>query len=455
MVRPDGTLATPVRLALAAVVFIGFAVAIADPFTTLFYGSYIAVGALLAIRRPRNAVSWLLVAIAFALLGTTIGPRLDVAALLAGGGSPADRVGLWLGAWIAIALFLGFAALTFVFPSGRLPAGRWRLLAVALLTIGGLICVATMLEPTVSVSVTGGSVNLPNPLGVLPDGPVWPALTTASYALTLGALAAAIINMLARYRGSDEQTKLQLRWILASMAFVLVGIVFALSVIALHGDDAGGVAWILVIAAYPTVPAAVGIAVLRYRLYEIDRIVNRALVYGAMTAILGGVFAAATALSQRLFISLAGQTSDAAIVLTTLVVVTAYGPLRKRVESVVDRYFKYDQREYGPYLADLQRLRDLIEPTRAAHRLATEAMGQTGAVGVAVIDRAGTVLASAGRWPTDPRLVVPIAAAGSVLSSIVLGPRRDGNPHAPARLQTLAEIGAVAADTARLGSQLE
>lgn len=455
MVRADGTLATPVRLALAAVVLIGFVLAIADAFTILFYGSYIAVGALLAIRRPRNAVSWLLVGIAFALLGTTIPQRFDVPALLAGGGSLADRAALWIRAWIAIALFLGFAALTFIFPSGQLPKGRWGRTAIVLLAVGGLICVATMLEPIVTVSVAGGSVNLPNPLGLLPDGPFWPIITGASYAVPLAALTAAVINMLVRYRGSDEQTRLQLRWLLASMAFVLIGIVFALSVFAIRGDDAGGLAWILVIGAYPTVPLAVGVAVLRYRLYQIDRIVNRALVYGAMTAILGGVFAAATALSQRLFIAFAGQTSDAAIVLTTLVVVTAYGPLRKRVESVVDRYFKYDQREYGPYLADLRRLRELIEPTLAARRLATEAMAQTGAVGVAVVGATSTILASAGTWPAEPNIEVPIAVTGSDLATVLLGPRSDGKPHAAARLRALAEIGTVAADTARVGAHLK
>ena len=454
MVRSDGTLTTPVRVALLAILVVGFVLAAADPFITLFYGSYVAVGAVLAIRRPRNVVSWLLVGIAFAFLGLTGQPDIDVPALLAGSGSLVDRAAAWISAWIAIALFLGFAALTFVFPSGRLPEGRWRRLSIGLLAVGAVICVATMLEPTITLSTAGGDVDVPNPLGLLPAGPWWPAITAASYVVTIGALAAAVINMLVRYRGSDEQTRLQMRWLLASMAFVLVGIVFALALIAIRGDDAGGLAWVVVVVAYPTVPLAVGVAVLRYRLYEIDRIVNRALVYGVMTAIMGGVFAAAIALSQRLFISLAGQTSDATIVLTTIVVVSVYAPLRKRVEHVVDRYFKYDQREYGPYLADIQRLLELIEPKRAAGRLAKEVLAHTGAVGVAVIGASGDLLASAGTWPVEPTVAVPIAVAGSALASVLLGPRRDGKPVPAARLQALAEIGAVAADTARVGDRL-
>jgi hypothetical protein len=195
-------------------------------------------------------------------------------------------------------------------------------------------------------------------------------------------------------------------------------------------------------------PLAIGLAILRYRLYEIDRIVNRALVYGAVTAILAGAFAAATALSQRLVVSVAGQSSDTAIVITTLIVVAIYAPVRKRVEAFVDRYFKYDQREYGPYLDELRRFLDLVQPERAAARLAHEAIRNTSALGAAVTGPDGAVIASAGTWPAEPSVAVLVSsngANGSALTSVLLGPRRDGKPHPPAQLQALADAGAVVA----------
>jgi hypothetical protein len=163
------------------------------------------------------------------------------------------------------------------------------------------------------------------------------------------------------------------------------------------------------------------------------------------------VFAAATTLSQRLFVAVAGQSSDAAVVLTTLVVVAVYAPVRKRIEAVVDRYFKYDQRAYGRYLDELGHLLELIEPARAAARLAKEALVHTGATGVAVLAPGGRIVASAGTWPADPAVAVPIDAAGSPLASLLVGPRIDGKAHAPARLTELGEAAKVAAIAVRAG----
>lgn len=446
MTRTDGTLATLPRLALVALALGGFVLASVDPFTLVFFGSYVVVGLILAFRRPTNGVSWLLIAIAFAFLGTTTPPRIDFAALQAGRAPLLDSVQAWIAAWIAPAAFLGFAGLAFVFPSGRLPAGRWRRPSILVLVIGLVVVALSAVQPIITLSPSGGaSIDVPNPIGVLAGAPFWPIFLPASYVYIIAALAIAVLSLLARYGRADDQTRLQLRWLLAALAFVLVGIVFGLGTIVVRGDDAGGLAWIPVAIAYPCVPLAIGVAVLRYRLYEIDRIVNRALVYGAVTAILAGVFAAVTGLSQRLFIEVAGQSSDAAVVLTTLVVVAVYAPLRKRVETVVDRYFKYDQREYGPYLDELRHLLELVEPSHAAARLAREALTHTGATGVAVIGHGEEVLATAGAWPGGPVETVAVPASGAPLMAIRLGPRRDRRPYPARQLRALADAAAVAA----------
>jgi hypothetical protein len=263
--------------------------------------------------------------------------------------------------------------------------------------------------------------------------------------LTLAIFALAIASMLTRYRGASETTRLQMRWLLAAVSFVLLGVVVALILDLAVGTQLQGNIWIPVLIAYPTVPIAVGVAILRYRLYEIDRIVNRALVYGAVTAILAGVFAGVTVLTQRIFVALTGQKSEAAIVLTTLAVATLYAPVRKQVEAIVDRYFKYDQRLFGPYREELRRTLDVLAPRRAAQRLAREAIAETGAVGVAVVGGDGAVLASAGEWPTEPSITVPVGTEGAALAAILLGPRRDGRAHRAPVLAALGEVAGMAA----------
>jgi hypothetical protein len=327
--------------------------------------------------------------------------------------------------------------LPLLYPTGNLQSRRWRIV-VAIGTVGIMLGAI-------------GSAVLPGPLAdprgpLNPFVPPEPLLSFIQVASTISNFAAPPIfllslgGLLLRFRRSTGVERQQIKWFLfvASVATVAFGLsIFSIGPI----SDVG---WVVGILAMGFLPLAIGLAILRYRLYEIDRIVNRALVYGALTAILAGVFAAATALSQRLFIAVAGQSSDGAIVLTTLVVVAIYAPVRKRVEAVVDRYFKYDQREFGPYIDELRRLLDLVEPRRAAARLAREAMKHTGATGVAVTGSDGAVIASAGRWPVEPTMPVPLAPEGSVLAAVVLGPRRDGKPHPPARLRALAEAGTIA-----------
>jgi hypothetical protein len=446
LLRADGTLSSVARVALLAVVLAGFLLAASDAFPLLFYGSYVAIGLVLAIRRPRNAVSWMLIAIAFGFIAVTSRLDVDVAAMQAGHPTLSDALKGWLAGWMGPAFFVAYAALTFVFPAGTLPPGPWRRTAVIALG-GGLVVVAlVMVQPLLRLTPGDGpEITVPNPFGVLPDGPWWDAFFPASYLVPIGALAIAIASLFARYRAGAEQLRLQLRWLLAAMALLLFGIAFGLAVSALHGDDVGGLVWIPAIVAYPSVPVAIGVAVLRYRLYEIDRIVNRAIVYGTVTAILAGAFAAATAVSQRLVITIAGESTETATVLTTLVVVALYAPVRKRVEAVVDRRFKYEERQYGPYLDELRRLLDLIDPSRAAARLAREARSSSGAAAVAIVGRDGSIIATAGPWTGLEAARVDIPASGSPLAAVLLAARPDGRPLEPDRLTTLANVAAVVA----------
>jgi hypothetical protein len=415
----------------------------------LFYALFLvlptslgSMGMLLTVRRPANPIGWLLL-VSGVLAAVTFSVGEYGRNAVTGGHpeAPFAIAATWLASWLFIpAIGMLVVFLPLLYPTGTLLGRRWR--AVVVVAIFG---------------IAGGAIGpaiAPGPMGPgAPDNPFaapepvlsWlEAVSAASNLLAPPVFLLALASVLIRFRRSTGIERQQIKW------FLFVASIATVAVLAsnLATGPISDAAWIVGLVTIAALPIAIGLAILRYGLYEIDRIVNRALVYGTVTAILAGVFAAATALSQRLFISVAGQSSDVAIVLTTLVVVAVYAPVRKRVEAVVDRYFKYDQRAYGRYLDELRRLLDLIDPHRAARRLAHEAMADSGATGVAVTRLDGTLEATAGRWPAEPTVAVPIDVAGSPFGQILVGPRRDGKAHAPIRLRELAEVAAVAATAA-------
>jgi hypothetical protein len=446
LLRHDGTLARWARVLLLAAIAGGlYVAATTDPLSTFFFLTYAVVGGLLVVRRPNNLVSWLLVGIGFTFIGTSSPPALDLAGLKNGTAPASDELWVWVSSRSSAGIFVLFTALAATFPTGRLPEGRWRMPILAGLAPGASVVVLSMISPRLSASTNGGGgILVPNPIGLIPDFPGFQDLRLPFYVVVLGAFGLAISSMLARYRGASETTRLQLLWLLAAISFVLLGVLTGLSLGILF-PALGGTVWIPAIVAYPTVPVGIGIAILRYRLYEIDRVINRALVYAAVTAILAGVFAAVTLLTQRIFVALTGQRSDAAIVLTTLAVATLYAPVRRRVEVVVDRYFKYDQRLFGAYRDELRRTLDVLTPARAAYRLAREAQVETGALGVAVTSSDGVVLASVGEWPAEPSTAILINSYEAPLSAVLLGPRPDGRPHRPQAVAALEDVAAMAA----------
>jgi hypothetical protein len=442
--RADGTLGVPARIGVVALVALGGGLALVDPFTLVFFLSYALVGVLLVFRRPANVVSWLLLVIAFGFIGTTSTPPVDVVALAAGRGSFIDLVWAWAYSGSGFVVFLSFAALAFVFPGGRLPSGRWRPVAIASLIAALVATVSTLIAPTFEVSLDGvHSVEVANPFAVAPDLPIAPFVSGLALAVVVAAFGLGVLSTVDRYRNAQGVPQLQLRWLLAAIAFVLFAIVVGLVLGLTVGDQVGGLIWLPAIVAYPTVPIAIGFAIFRYRLYEIDRIVNRAVVYGSLTAILTGVFAALTAVSQRLFLSATGQTSEAALVLTTLVVASLYAPARKRVESAVDSVLKYEQRQFGAYRDQLAKLLELIDLQPAAARLASEVVATTRAVGAAVTDGDGVLLGTAGTWPAGEVTTVRVPDP-SRFWAVLVGPRHDGRSHDAVTIAAVEEIAALA-----------
>ena len=402
------------------------------------------VGALIIQRRPATCVAWFMIA-----AGVGLGLGLLTFGYGATGMPPAAPRPLALQSLLLSQLFFvpsiasGSALLLLYFPTDHLPGRRWR--PVIAMTIVGtaLYLAGNLLRPGEldAQSFPG----LQNPLGA-PPALAWAvdAATVLGNVLLTVSVLLALISLAIRYRRADPVEAAQIRWV-ALVASISTP-AFAVSSLPIHplSEWAFGAG----IVGLSAMPIAIGIAITRYRLYDIDRLINRTLVYGTLTAILAGVFTAGIGLAQRLFVSVTGQKSDVAIVLATLVVATLYAPLRKRLEAVVDRRFKYADR-FGAYRSDLEGLLSLVDPARAAARLADEAVRELRATGGAVVGADEKPTATSGLWPQEIALRIPIPGGAKGLHAILIGARKDGQPYDPRSVAELTELAALAATAAR------
>ena len=311
------------------------------------------VGALIASRRPENAVGWLCLAVGmmFTLAGVFDYYGYYGAATPGSVPFPVAMAGMSDWIWVPAIGLLGTYILL-LFPDGRLPSRRWRPLAWLSGAVILLLSLGVMLAP----GRLGNLGGVRKPFGI--EGAEW--LTAAAYAvlplLPLCMLASAL-SLVLRYRRSGGEERQQVKWIAfaASVVVVLYAIAMIVSFVSPEESwtTAGSVWWwnfltYAVLASFTIVPIAVGIAVLKYRLYEIDIIINRTLVYGSLTVMLVALYFGGIVVLQRVFVALTGQQSTLAVVASTLVIAALFSPLRGRIQSFVDRRFyrsKYDARK--------------------------------------------------------------------------------------------------------------
>jgi hypothetical protein len=298
------------------------------------------VGAIIASRQPRNAIGWL-----FCSVGVTIGLNSfagDYAEFWLASGFGPDSLGetaAWLSSWLWILLvYVPMSFLLLLFPDGRLPSRRWRPVAwgVALGTAGGVVGYALRAGPLVDFP------HIANPYGV--DGPVVGVVGVAGSIVAAGSMVASAVSLIVRLRRSGSVERQQIKW-LAYGGAVMVGILGAGGLITLWSVPASIVVMSVSLLG---LPVFTGIAIVRYRLYDIDLLINRTLVYGALTAMLVLVYLGGVVLLQYLFRTLAGEESQLAIVASTLAIAALFEPLRRRVQVFIDRRFyrrKYDARK--------------------------------------------------------------------------------------------------------------
>ena len=305
------------------------ALPVPDPFTIVFFACHALVGFLLVVRRPRNAIGWLLIVIAFGFVGTGNLTDLDLDALTNGAASWPDFFRAWLSSWAGSATFVAYLALAVLFPTGRLGEGRERL-GMLLIGLGIASVVAQALVPSFLVNPEGiRSYLVPNRFGVLPDVLAAVGLTGEWWTiLTIALLAAAAIDLVVRFRRSTGLVRVQMRWLVASLCAIVASVVVGLVVTVILGESGADIAWLPVIVAYPTLPLAVYIAISRYRLYEIDRIVSRTVGWAVITGLLLVVFAAGVVSLQAL-LSGVTQGQTLAVAASTVLAFGLFQPGRR------------------------------------------------------------------------------------------------------------------------------
>jgi hypothetical protein len=297
---------------------------------------FATVGAFIASRRHANAVGWICCAIGLTVSLAVAPIEYGHYALAHPGSLPAAAMVAWPAMW-AWYPTLGLMAtfLLLLFPTGQLPSRRWRPVAWAAgVTITGMTLVA-------AVAPVPPDDGLPtNPFGIQRLARAW-ELTELIGALLVGALAvASAASLVVRFRHARGEERQQLKW----FTFGTSGLVVLLAVQAAAPTLAARVPNLVAAAALGAIPLAIGIAILRHRLYDIDRIINRTLVYGLLTAVLGGGYAGAVLVLGQLF---GGVTSDPpswVVAGATLAVAAVFQPARHRIQEAVDR--RFNRRRY-------------------------------------------------------------------------------------------------------------
>jgi hypothetical protein len=339
-------------------------------------GGFMTVGAVVVSRQPRNTVGWLCCVAGF--VGTVGGFAEEYARYALGsqaGSLPGGLVTAWLPLWVG-ALWVGlvFTLLLLLFPTGRLPSPRWRPVAWASVASVAAGCAVLAVTPGPMAQVPGQPNN---PLGIENAAAALDrieALLNVCLALLVLVCAASVVVRFRRAGGVERQ---QLKWFAygAGQLALLLGSGLGLS--GLWERVPQGVSDLLFAISFALIPVAIGIAILRYRLYDIDRLIRRTLVYGLLSALLAAVYAGLVLGSGQLFGQVGAEPPSWAVAGATLAAAALFQPARRRIQQAVDR--RFNRRRYDAIRtieAFSTRLRDQVDLDTLTTEL-LEVVGQT------------------------------------------------------------------------------
>jgi hypothetical protein len=426
--------------------------------------AFATVGALIASRRPENPIGWLLCVCTLLMAVGTLAMQYAIYALVTNPGTlpGGDWAGVLGAAIRGVGLMILLTYVLLLFPDGHLPSARWR--PVVWLAIAGqaLFILAAWLAP-------GPEVDPPikfmqSPLRVPMDPSTLESLGRIN--LLADSIIGVIcgISVVSRLRHAQGDERQQLKWfayaaLLAIVMLTIIAIRILQLIVTLKDVFNTGPQFLtslLLSLAVTGFPVAIGIAVLKYRLYDIDLLINRTLVYVPLTAIVAGVFAASILLAQRLFIALTGQQSDAATAFATLVTVATFDPLKTRLQALVDKRFKEPPdptKNLKAFNEQVRSVIQVIDSKQLMRRLLEEAVRSFGAdSGAVFLQRDGKpeLVHTCGNWQNQVAISVPLQADGAQFGVLSLGTRRDGNEYSAQDRETLQQTADIVADAIAL-----
>jgi signal transduction histidine kinase len=386
-------------------------------------GVYYATLGVLIVRRAGNRIGWLMLGIGALLAVETVADGYGVAGIRHPGTLPAATLVGLFAEWLFVPVFITLIGTFLLFPDGRLPSPRWQWAAwvvavVAVLEMTGFAIVPRL----VRIPAPGGSVRFPNPLGVASLGPVWSGVLlgtlTALALASLPLLAIVVAALVTRFRRGGPDVRQQVKWLAFALAVMLVAQLLGPLRDSADGGPAGGplvTAFDTVSAAVPlaVVPAVVTLAILKYRLYQIDVIINRTVKYGLLSVALIAVYAAIVVGIG----TLAGYVGGPVLTVAAAVVIAVlFQPARDRAQRLANRLV------YGRRATPYQVLADFAQdmagqPDAAAtlDRMAALLAGATGATGLTVWIRVGDQLRPQATWPAGSAATEPVPLADGAL----------------------------------------
>ncbi|CAN5273807.1 hypothetical protein BH20ACT22_BH20ACT22_09100 [soil metagenome] len=339
----------------------------------LGFTAFVSVGALIVARRPGNPLGWIFSAVGLlAATGLLAQEYAEYSYVTKPGPLPGRIVAVWYTSWYWYpSLGLTFVFTLLYFPTGRLLSHRWKLLAAVAWAAVIAISILAMLAPTLEVQDEDKVIS--NPIGIRALGNVEQSTAgSVLFVIFICSLAGAFASLVVRFRRSEGEERQQLKWFTYAGALAtLLPITFGLPLPGVSSD----LIFAFVLA---FLPIATGIAILKYRLYDIDVIINRTLVYGGLTATLVLVYVAGVVVLGGALRAVTGQTSNnLAVAASTLGVAALFRPARSRIQGFIDRCFYRRRYDAAQTLESFSaRLREEVElRTLTAHLLT--AVGDT------------------------------------------------------------------------------
>jgi hypothetical protein len=330
--------------------------------------SFSAVGGVISSQRPGNPIGWLFLIVGLSQGFDSFDTQYARYALATDPGSlPGGPFLAWMATWTYVpGLGLAATLTLLLFPTGRLPSPRWRWVPWAVVVSIALMVVppAVVLWPIRGPALVGGA----DPAGIAGGWVL--SLQELGLLLAVVCMISSAGSLVVRFRRAGGRERRQLKWLTyAGVVFVVIFVCSLFVPRAVRASELWPVASVvLLLTVYPSIPVAVGVAILKDRLYDIDLIINRTLVYASLSVMLAATYFGGIVVLQRIFIALTGQKSTLAVVASTLLIAALFNPLRRRVQSFIDRRFyrrKYDARKtLEAFSARLRDETDLDSSTR-------------------------------------------------------------------------------------------